>query len=168
MSEQVELHNDLQSNPLDCVEDILDSNNWIYSRTANEELIVDVSGKDCHYRLTFLWQEHLNALQLCCQYNLHIAEEIYNAAALTILEMNEALWMGHFELSKDTLAPRYRHTCFITEDKGENAYNHIEDLVDVSLTQCERFHHVFQILAHSGSADTQTLSLAMMETQGDA
>ncbi len=168
MTEQVDFFDESQNNPLDCVEDILDDHNWIYSRIGNEELIVDVRGKICTYRVVFQWQRHLSALQINCQYNLFIPAENYEAAALAILKMNESLWMGHFELPKETMSPSYRQTSFVSGTNESHEQDQIEDLVDASLNQCEQFHHVFQILAEENSIDTQTLSLAMMETAGDA
>ena len=102
MTDQIELYEDAGQNPLDNVEDVLSDNNWIYSRMNDEELIVEVAGKTCHYKLLFVWQEHMNALQLCCQYGIKMKPENFQLAATALVDMNASLWMGHFEFSKET------------------------------------------------------------------
>ena len=156
------------ANPLDNVEEVLDDYNWIYSRMNNEALVVEVEGKSCAYRLLFIWQEHLNALQICCQYNLHIRPHNMERAALAIMEMNTSLWMGHFEIMKDSASPCFRHTCLIHEHDDRKDYTHIENLLDISLIQCERYQNVFHLLAGEDSIDTDILSFAMMETAGES
>ncbi len=165
MRDQASTHSDTQ-NPLDSVEDVLCDNNWVYNRMNNQEILVEVAGTSCEYRLLFVWQEHLNALQLCCQYNMQIKPENIAVAATALMEMNTDLWMGHFEITKDNLSPSFRQTCLI--HGHEHRKNYIEDLVDISLVQCERYQTVFQLLSHESAVNAELLSLAMMETLGES
>ncbi len=166
--DQLESYDNANINPLDSVEDILSNHNWTYDRTNQEEIIVEVAGKSCNYRLLFVWQEHMNALQLCCQYDLQIKPDNIQVAATALMDMNSALWMGHFELSKGNLSPHFRQTCLIHEHDHKAGYGQIEDLVDISLIQCERYQSVFYILAENDNVDAEMLSFAMMETAGES
>ena len=166
--DQLESYDNANINPLDSVEDILSNHNWVYDRTNQEEIIVEVMGKSCNYRLLFVWQKHMNALQLCCQYDLQIKPDNIQVAATALMDMNSALWMGHFELSKDNLSPYFRQTCLIHEHDSKAGYSQIEDLVDISLIQCERYQSVFHILAENENVDSEMLSFAMMETAGES
>ena len=168
MTDQVKLHEDFEHNPLDSVEDVLNDHNWVYSRMNNQELIVEVSGKSCNYRLLFVWQEHMSALQLFCQYDLKIKPENLILAATTLMDMNASLWMGHFEIAKETQIPSFRHTCLLPDHKESKSYVHIEDLVDISLVQCERYQAVFHLLSSEEPVNIEVLSLAMMETAGES
>ncbi len=165
MRDQANTHDDIQ-NPLDSVEDVLHDNNWVYSRMNNQELVVEIAGTSCEYRLLFVWQEHLNALQLCCQYNMKIKPENMGIAATALMDMNAELWMGHFEITKGSLSPSFRQTCLIHGHQQRK--NYIEDLVDISLVQCERYQTVFQLLSHDKAVNADILSLAMMETLGES
>ncbi len=168
MSDQIELYDGVSQNPLDNVEDILNDNNWIYSRKNKDEIIVNLSGKACDYRMIFLWQEQMNALQLYCQYDMTISHKNIDVAACAIMNMNSNLWMGHFELNKDSKSPCFRQTNLINIDGNNKDYSHIEDLLEISLTQCERYQHVFELLSTDENIDMQILSFAMMETQGES
>ncbi len=168
MTSQLECYNDNNINPLDSVEDVLSDYNWVYSRMDNENIIVEVAGKSCQYRLLFAWKEHLNALQLRCQYDIKINPDNFDLAINAVMNINEQLWMGHFELLKNRQTPCFRHSCLIYEGDNKKFYNHIEDLVDISLIQCERYNPVFQMLASDESLDLEMLSFAMMETAGES
>lgn len=152
-------------NPLDNVEDILTHHNWVYSRPNNDELMVKVAGRSCCYSLYFIWHEHMNALQYVCEYDLQITQENRLAAYDTIMTMNAASWIGHFEINNDTQSPAYRYTLL---QGGASQVDLIEDLVEMSLAQCERYQPVFQILSQDSETNSQTLSLAMMETSGES
>jgi hypothetical protein len=156
------------SNPLDHVEQILSDNNWSYSRMADNELMVQVTGRACTYRLFFVWQENMNALKFNCQYDLSVSRNNIANASLALMEMNASMWIGHFEIERDTRIPSFRHTSLLKGCGEQNGFESIHDLVDIALAECERFWHVFAIMAQEKNANTESLSLALMETQGES
>ncbi len=151
-------------NPLDNIEDILCNNNWTFERLSQDELTVKLEGQFCEYRLYFIWQEELGAMQFCAQYDMHIHSNNMDEAAATLMEINENLWMGHFDIPKRTRKPSYRYTCLMQTTEG--AQDQLENLVDISLTQCEKYFHAFHILADENAPCERQLPLALMETQG--
>ena len=46
----------LFSNPLDLVEQVIIDRDWAYDRPADEELVAEVSSAWCNYRIWFTWQ----------------------------------------------------------------------------------------------------------------
>jgi len=168
MSQQLDIAANHADNPLDHVEDVLHAHNWVFNRMNDDELIVEVAGKSCNYRLLFIWQEDMSALQFCCQFDMHIKREKMMAAAKAMLSMNETLWMGHFDLPQDTGIPSFRHTCLFRGMNQGSGAEHIDDLVTIALAQCERYHTVFHLLANAGNHDEGHLSLALMETAGES
>lgn len=155
-------------NPLDSVEELLCDQNWVYDRMDDDCLSVQVKGRACNYKLMFVWQRNLSALQFSCEYEISLRPENMTMAGSALMDMNEESWMGHFEIARKTLIPSYRQTCLMRgyEFNESNAY--FEDLIDISLAHCERFYPVFHMLAQSGAANWETLSLALMETAGES
>ena len=41
-------------NPIDLVEEIVNANDWAHDRASEEELVVEISGRWCDYRLYFV------------------------------------------------------------------------------------------------------------------
>ncbi|MCC6597915.1 MAG: YbjN domain-containing protein [Alphaproteobacteria bacterium] len=156
------------SNPLDNVEFVLDAHNWVFNRMNDDELMVNVTGKSGQYRLFFIWQEDMQALQFCAQYDLHITTGNRKSALQALRSMNENLWMGHFDLPDDTGVPTYRYTCLFRGIGQEGITETIEDIVDISLAQCERHYPAFTMLSTANDFSGQSLSLALMDTLGES
>lgn len=154
-------------NPLDRVEELLTCNNWVFNRIDTEELMVKVMGKHCAYYLYFVWDDMLSALQFSCHYDKEINPRNMDRAAATLLSINEELWLGHFDIDKDTKLPCFRHTCLLRGLSKDGGFSAIEDMVDIGLGLCERHYYAFYLLSHANDATDQNLSLALMETAGE-
>jgi hypothetical protein len=157
------------SNPLDSIEELLSVNDWIFNRPNPEELTVHVSGKLGSYHLTFIWQEEYSAMQFFCEFeNLRIPAERMEMTNRALARMNERLWLGHFEVPEETAAPRFRHTSLFRGWTNTSGADHVEDLVDLALIECERHHNIFNMLATSIVLDGRTLDLMLNEEAGEA
>ncbi len=158
------------SNPLDSVEDILAANEWVFNRAADDELSVQVTGRHGGvYDMQFVWQEEYGAMSLTCKMgDVTIADNQIEAAGHAMRKINANLWLGHFDFVEDERVPRFRHTCLFRGMHGASGAEHIEDLVDIALAECERFSAAFDLISRPKQADDQLLSLAMMDTTGEA
>lgn len=158
------------SNPLDSVEDILNANNWTFNRDGEDELFVQVTGRHGGlYDMQFVWQEEYGAMQFTCKMgDIVIEQDKMAATAQTMRKINANLWLGHFDCLDEERIPRFRHTCLFRGMHGASGAEHIEDLVDIALAECERFFAAFDLIARPRDADDELFSLAMMDVQGDA
>ena len=44
----------------------------------------------------------------------------------------------------------------------------LEDLVDIAVTECERFYPAFQFVIWGGKSPVEAMTAAMLETEGEA
>lgn len=156
------------SNPLDSVEDFLSGNDWVFNRPNPDELTVRINGKHGLYALTFLWQEDYSAMQFICEFDLKIPEGRAEMADRALSRINERMWLGHFDLPPETMQPRFRHTSLFRGCTQTSGAEHVEDLVDIALVECERHYNVFRTLAESMYIDGRMLSLMLTEEAGEA
>lgn len=158
------------SNPLDSVEDILTANAWTFSRQTDDELSVQVTGRHGGvYDMQFVWQEEYGAMALTCKMtDIEIAEHQIAATSQAMRKINAALWLGHFDFLDNERIPRFRHTCLFRGMHGASGAEHIEDLVDIALAECERFFAAFDLISRPKKADDALLELAMTDTTGEA
>ncbi len=157
----------LQNNPLDIIEEIVIANEWLFERNANDELIVELSGRWCHYRLFFVWQRDISALQFSCQFDLKVPAARRNVVHELLAVMNGRMWLGHFEICPEDCMPMFRHTLLLRGSRG-NAVETLEDLVEIALTESERFYPAFQFVIWGGKQPLEALNSAMIETVGQA
>jgi hypothetical protein len=136
---------------------------------APDELMVDVSGRLGNYRMVFQWQEDFNAMQFTCHFDLVVPGINRGMAALAVLNANAELWLGHFDLPDDTSVPCLRHTSlFRGQTHGSNA-DHVQDLMDIALAECERFYPMFQLLTNDYDVmDERQLTFATLDIAGEA
>lgn len=163
-------------NPLDTLEEVLADNGWSFTRTEHDELVVDLAGKSCDYRLFFIWEEAMSALHFCARYDIclqNVAQDKEKEIATTLMRLNEALWIGHFDIPERNYKPNFRHThLFDSPPKGKL----LKTIIDAALSQCERHYTIFSLLSQPQTPvqggtqtpqnDAASLSLALMETHG--
>ena len=140
---------DNSTNPIDLLEELVSANEWRFDRTNDGEMVVEIGGNWCEYRMYFSWQEDLAAVYFSCLFDVRIP-----------------LWLGHFDLCSDELVPMFRHTMLMRG--GNTAIEPLEDLVDIALNECERFFPAFQFVLWGGKPPREALDAAMLETVGEA
>ena len=162
----VEVHSPV-GNPIDLVEEIVVSNDWAHDRASEEELVVEISGRWCDYRMYFLWQEELSALHFSCGFDMKVPKRrrgvLYELLALA----NERLWLGHFDLAAGDASPSFRYAVLL-RGIGMASAEQVEDLVDIALSECERFYPAFQFVLWAGRSASEAVELAMLDTVGEA
>jgi len=162
----VEVHSPV-GNPIDLVEEIVVANDWAHDRASEEEMIVEISGRWCDYRLYFLWQEELNALHFSCGFDMKVPKRrrgpFYELLALA----NERLWLGHFDLAAGDTSPAFRYAVLL-RGTGSTSCEQVEDLVDIAVSECERFYPAFQMVNWGGKTPSEAMEAAMIEPIGEA
>src|SRR5260370_38333873 len=79
-------------NPIDLVEEIVVANDWAHDRASEEELIVEISGRWCDYRMYFLWQAALSRLQFSFRLAIGVAKRVRGPLYELLALAHEHLW----------------------------------------------------------------------------
>jgi hypothetical protein len=155
------------SNPIDLVEEIVQANEWPHDRATDDEMVVEISGRWCDYRLLFLWQRELNALHFSCAFEMKVPRARRAAIYELLAVVNERLWLGHFDLASDDHSPAFRQGVLLRGAYGASV-EQIEDLVEISLSECERFFPAFQLVVWGGKSAEEAIAAAMIDPIGEA
>src|SRR3984885_1422849 len=155
------------ANPIDLVEEIVQANEWPHDRSSDEEMVVEISGRWCNYRQLFIWQHEISALHFSCGFEMKVPKARRAAVYELLATVNERLWLGHFDLAPDDQSPAFRHGVLL---RGVNSacVEQIEDMVDISLTECERFYPAFQLVVWGGKNAEEAIASAMIDPIGEA
>ena len=154
-------------NPLDLVQEIVAANDWTHDRLSDEELAVEISGRWCDYRLDFLWQEEIGLMHFSCGLNVKLPKRRRAAAYELLALVNEKIWIGHFDLSGDDDTPAYRHGVLLRGVPGLSI-EQIEDLIEIALSECERFYPAFHLVFADGKPADQAIAAAMIDPVAEA
>jgi hypothetical protein len=155
------------SNPIDLVEEIVLANEWRHDRSSDEELHVEIPGRWCDYRLLFLWQREMSALHFSCGFEMKVPRTRRGSVYELLATVNERLWLGHFDLAPDDQSPSFRHGVLLRGAPGASV-EQIEDLVEISVTECERFYPAFQFVVWGGKNAEEAIASAMIDPVGEA
>jgi hypothetical protein len=154
-------------NPLDMVEEIVQANQWHFERAHDDELVVEMNGAWCRYRMYFLWQRDISALQFTCQFDMKVPEGREGATYELVGLVNNRLWFGHFDLCTEEKTPLFRYTSLYRGSHGP-ALEQLEDMVEIALTESERFYPSFQYVIWGGKTPDQAMTMAMLDPVGRA
>jgi len=155
------------ANPIDLIEEFVIANDWAHDRAGEDELVVDISGRWCDYRLYFVWQEEISALLFSCGFDMKVAKARRTAVYELLSLASEKLWLGHFDLSGEDNSPAFRHAVLLRGMTAASA-EQVEDLVDIALSECERFYPAFQLVVWGGKKPDQAVAAAMIDPVGEA
>ena len=154
-------------NPIDLVEEIVIANDWAHDRASDEELVVEISGRWCDYRLYFVWQEEICALHFSCGFDMKVSKGRRSAVYELLALANEKLWLGHFDLAAGDNSPAFRYAILL-RGIGTASAEQVEDLVEIAVSECERFYPAFQLVIWGGKPPAEAMAAAMIEPIGEA
>lgn len=154
-------------NPLDLAELVIMDRDWVFDRPAEGELIAEVNGAWCNYHVWFNWQEDSGGLTLCCSIDNKLSKQMMPRVHSLLALVNEKLWLGHFDLSTDTASVTFRHSLLLRDGAGTTA-EHLQELLDIAINECERFYPAFQSVVWGGKSAAEAMQIAMFETIAEA
>ena len=156
-----------EHHPLDVVEKTVGLYQWQSERSCDTEIAAQAPGKWCDYSLYFTWSENAEAMQLTCAFDMRIPKAKREAIHELLMLANETLWLGHFSLWVDEGLPMFRHALPL---RGAQAPTHeqVQDMVETALYECERFYPAFQYVIWGGRSASEAMSMALLETVGEA
>lgn len=160
-------HSESESHPLDLMEQVLGLYEWEFERLSPNEMVAQAPGQWCDYGLIFTWSDELSALHLNCIFDLKTPKTTRSDVYELISLANNHLWVGHFILDAETKIPSYRHT-LLTRGAPSLPSESMEDLIDISLAECDRFYPAFQFALWGGQTPQNALDAAMLDCIGDA
>lgn len=171
---RIDLYDDV-SNPLDGIEEIMLNNDWTFNRMSQDEMTVHISGKQGNYKMAFIWQDAFHSLQFCCAPDLTISENKLSEATQVLNKVNAGLWLGHFDIRatdnedidiSTANVPCFRHTSLFRGMNGASGIDHMEDLIDIAIHECERYYPTFNLLSLTKTSSEKDMSLALMDVAG--
>ena len=155
------------ANPLDAVERIIAANDWAFERRSDSEMAAEAPGKWCDYGLYFSWSREISAMHFTCTFDLKVPAPRRGALFELLALANERLWIGHFGMDSDDGMPLFRHAMLLRGGQGASAES-LEDMVDIAITECERFYPAFQFVLWGGKSPAEAMAAAMLECVGEA
>lgn len=156
------------NNPLDLVEDLAHTKGWKLVERDNDFMSIIVTGQKSEYEVIMEWQEEFSAVLFSCAIPLPIGDQQYETATRTIEQINQNLWMGHYDLSTKGASPTFRHTLLFRMIPSGIAVDIVQDVIDIAISESDRFFTTFQLVQTGDVRLHDNMSAAVFETVGEA
>ena len=153
-------------NPIDLVERLALAHEWSCDRNSDDELTLIVGGNWTDYHVSLNWREDLEALHLACAFDFKVPENRLNEMYRLIAQINEQLWLGHFDLWTQEGLVMFRHA--LTLNGAVATPRQCEAMLRAALEGCERYYQAFQFVVWAGKGSREALVSTMFETEGRA
>jgi hypothetical protein len=163
----VDLPGERQVNPVDVVERLASGNDWSFDRAADDEITISIAGRWTDYHVSFTWMGEIEALHLACAFDLKVPERRREEVRQLVSQVNERLWVGHFDMwAKDGLV-MFRHALVLAGGVQASG-KQCEAMLEAALDTCERYYQAFQFVVWAGKPAGEALTVALFDTSGEA
>ena len=154
-------------NPLDMIEHIAASNDWLFERPSEQDIAVEVTGHWCDYRIFVSWHADVNVLLFACAFDMRVPDKKSESIHPLLAMINERLLVGHFDLWSDDGLPVFRHAILL-RGAASVSREQLEDIVDIAFAESERYYPAFQFVIWGGKSPEEAMAAAILETEGEA
>ncbi len=163
----IDVSQERQTNPLDVVEHLAAIREWSFDRSGDDEIAISITGRWTDYHLSFTWMDELEALHLACAFDCRVPERRRAEVLHLIAQINEQLWVGHFDLWSRDGVVMFRHS-LVLPGGLEPSNRQCEVLLEAALEACERYYQAFQFVVWAGRSAREAMDAAMFDTAGEA
>jgi len=153
-------------NPIDLVEQLAASHDWTCDRASNDELTLVVAGTWTDYHVSLNWRDDLQALHLACAFDFKVPSNRLNEMYRLVAQINEQLWLGHFDLWTQEGLIMFRHALLLNGSVATPAQ--CEAMLKAALEASERYYQAFQFVVWAGKESREALVSTMFDTEGQA
>jgi hypothetical protein len=154
------------TNPIDLMERTAHSHDWVCERSADDELTLIVAGSWTDYHVSLNWRDDLESLHLACAFDFKVPDNRLGEIYRLIAQINEQLWLGHFDLWTQEGLIMYRHGLMLNGAVATT--RQCEALLRTALESCERYYQAFQFVVWAGKESREALVSTMFQTEGQA
>lgn len=153
-------------NPVDLVEQVASAHDWPTERSHDDELTLNVAGRWTDYRVSLNWRGDLETLHIAAAFDFRIPENRLVEVYKLVAQINEQLWIGHFDVWTDEGLIMFRHGLMLNGTVATTGQ--CEALLKAALEACERYYQAFQFVVWAGKGSREALTGTMFETEGEA
>ena len=153
-------------NPIDLVEQVATDHDWATERSHDDELTMTIAGNWADYHVSLNWRADLESLHIACAFDFKVPETRVNEIYRLVAQINEQLWLGHFDIWMAEGLIMFRHGLMLNDSVANPSQ--CEALLRAALEACERYYQAFQFVVWAGKDSRHALASAMFETEGRA
>lgn len=154
------------AHPIDLIEQLAHRHDWTVEREDQDEMTLIVGGSWTDYHVSINWRDDLDALHIASAFDFKIPDYRQNEIYKLLAQINEQLWIGHFDYWAEDGLLMYRHGMPMAD--AQPTLGQVEAMLTSALESCERYYQAFQFVVWAGKGSREALVSTMFSTEGQA
>ena len=154
-------------NPIDDIEEIVNSYELQFLRNTFNEIVIYCQGSWTSHNVVFNWNPSTNIISIQNNLDIYIPKKLNDKIRIMISIINENLKLGYFSFFSDKQSIYFKHNILL---KGQSCFSteQVEECIDSVITDCEKYFPAFQIFLHKTNNPRIAIKSALVETLGEA
>lgn len=153
--------------PIDLIEHIAATNEWMFDRLEDDRIALAVEGQWRTYSVTMAWSQSDETLRLLCTFEMeppaHREGQLYEA----INHANEMCWAGNFTWWSEQRMMVYRYGLILAGEQFLTP-EQVDMMIGSAIAACERFYPAFQLVTWADRSPVEAMGIAIAEAHGTA
>ena len=152
--------------PINWLERIVISNNWVFERPIEDEIYVEIPTKYCNIIIQASWIKEERRVDIQSSFYLKMDFsnnlEIYKLLNL----INNKIIYGHFLINENKY-PTFKNS-LILKDSRSVKLGLLKEIFNYAILECERFFPAFQLVLWGGKKAEEAIKFFDFHTEGKA
>ena len=157
---------DSKSNPINLLEEIIISKNWIFERPIEDEIYIEVPTKYSNLIIQVTWLKNQGRIEIRSFFynkmDFSNNVEIYKLLNL----INNRINYGHFIINENSF-PTFKNSIIIKDYKNIK-FDLLKELLNYAILESERFFPILQLVLWGGKKAEEAILFFDFKTEGRA
>ncbi len=153
--------------PIDLVQSLAQSREWIFERTHDDQIAVVVEGLWQQYAISLVWSEPNETLRLVCSFEFAPPENRFPALYETLNLANDRCWSGAFTYWHDQQSMAFIYGLNLAGGAVASP-EQVDEVLRISVATCEKLYPAFQLVSWGDARPVEALEMAIVEGYGRA
>ena len=157
---------DSKSHPINLLEEIIISKNWIFERPIEDEIYIEVPTKYSNLIIQVNWLKNQSRIEIrSFFYNkMDFSDNVEIYKLLNLI--NNRINYGHFIINENSF-PTFKNSIIIKDYKSIK-FDLLKELLNYAILESERFFPILQLVLWSGKKAEEAILFFDFETEGKA
>ena len=157
---------DSKSNPINLLEEIIISKNWIFERPIEDEIYIEVPTKYSNLIIQVNWLKNQSRIEIrSFFYNkMDFSDNVEIYKLLNLI--NNRINYGHFIINENSF-PTFKNSIIIKDYKNIK-FDLLKELLNYAILESERFFPILQLVLWGGKKAEEAILFFDFKTEGRA
>ncbi len=157
---------DSKSHPINLLEEIIISKNWIFERPIEDEIYIEVPTKYSNLIIQVNWLKNQSRIEIrSFFYNkMDFSDNVEIYKLLNLI--NNRINYGHFIINENSF-PTFKNSIIIKDYKSIK-FDLLKELLNYAILESERFFPILQLVLWGGKKAEEAILFFDFKTEGKA